>query len=177
MEDGSRNDKSVWHLEVGVVTVIQEFRKNWRKHLWGFRPFKRHGLILLIAGLAYLATGLTYIWSAPTQNRRVALQLALGWFPIEYWGSIFGLVGVAAIISSRWPPVAEKWGYMLLAGLSAGWSATYAAGVIFEDSPASNLTGALNWGLLAAMWVIIPGLVNPDKTVVVVINGDERSNC
>lgn len=147
-----------------------------KRNFWGARPFGRHGLILMVGGFFYALTGTTYISSQPTENRTVALQVALEAFSLEFWGSIFVLVGVGAIISSRWPPVAEKWGYVLLAALSAGWSATYAAGVIFEDSPASNLTGTSTWALLAVLWVLIPGLVNPDKTVVVVVNDSGSAN-
>ena len=145
-----------------------------REHFWGMRPFKRHSLILMVAGVFYTLTGLTYIWANPTLNRKIALQVALSVYPIEFWGSIFILVGLLAIFSSRWPPVAETWGYSVLAGLSAGWSATYAAGVIFGNSPISNLTATLQWGLLAFLWLTIPGLVNPDKTVVVVIKDDDK---
>lgn len=142
------------------------------KNFWGIRPFKRHSLVLMVGGAAYICTGLVYIWSTPTHDRQVALQVAFNWFPITFWGSVFVAVGLLAFLSSRWPPVAETWGYMVLAALSAGWSATYAAGVIFEDSPISNLTGALNWGLMAFLWWATPGFVTPDKTVVVVINDD-----
>lgn len=142
------------------------------ENFWGIRPFKRHSLVLMVAGVAYTLTGVTYILAEPTENRRLALAVALNFFPIEFWGSIFILIGLLSFISSRWPPVAETWGYMVLSALSAGWSATYAAGVIFEDSPISNLTGVLTWGLFAFVWWGISGLVNPDKTVVVVINDE-----
>jgi hypothetical protein len=149
-----------------------------REHFWGFRPFKRHGLVLVVAGLSYILYGLIYILAEPTENRKIALQIAFDWFPIEFWGSVFIIIGVLSIISSRWPPVLEMWGYALLSGLSCGWAATYAAGVIFEDSPISNLTGTLNWGLLAFLWIAISGFVSPDKTVVVVIKDDgSPSDC
>ena len=141
-------------------------------NLGAFRPYKRHGLVLTVAGFAYILTGLTYIFAEPTPNRKIALQIAFKWFPIEFWGSVFIVVGFLAIASSRWPKFSDSWGYMLLTGLSAGWSATYLMGVIIEDSPISNLTGALNWGLLAFLWWAISGFVNPDKTVVVVITDD-----
>lgn len=146
------------------------------ENFWGIRPFKRHGLVLMVAGIFYVGSGLIYIFAEPTASRKQALIVALNFFPLEFWGSIFVLTGLLAFISSRWPPVAETWGYMVLSALSAGWSATYAAGVMFEDSAISNLTGALNWGLLAFLWWAISGFVNPDKTVVVVIN-DERTDC
>lgn len=143
-----------------------------RENLWSTRPFKRHGLVLTVAGISYILTGITYILAEPTENRKIALRIALEWFPIEFWGSVFIVVGASAIISSRWPKFSDSWGYALLTGLSLGWSATYLMGVIIEDSPISNLTGALNWGLLAFLWWAISGFVNPDKTVVVVITDD-----
>lgn len=141
-----------------------------RKNFYGVRPWRRHSLILLVAGMVYVSIGLTYIFAVPTPGRKVALSIALAWFPIEYWGSIFVIVGFLAIFSSRWPPVAETWGYAVLSGLSAGWGATYLAGIAFKHSPTSNLSIALLWCLLAFLWIAISGLVNPDKTVVVVIN-------
>lgn len=148
---------------------------KFRKNFLGIRPWRRHGFILLVAGITYVAIGVTYIFAKPTEARRVALSIALAWFPIEYWGSIFVIVGFLAIFSSRWPPVAETWGYAILSGLSAGWSATYVAGIVFSNSPISNLTIALIWGLLAFLWVAISGLVNPERTIVVVVkdNGSD----
>jgi hypothetical protein len=130
----------------------------------------------MVAGVFYMANGLVYMLAEPTANRKLALQVALDIFPIEFWGTVFVLTGLLAFISSRWPPVADTWGYMVLSTLSAGWSATYAVGVIAEDSPLANLTGATTWGLLAFLWWAISGFVNPDKTVVVVIN-DEGTGC
>jgi hypothetical protein len=105
---------------------------GWRYHLFNVRPYNRHSLILSVAGLCYMLTGATYISAAPTPARKAALAVALRWFPIEIWGMIFVIVGLLVVISSRWPRVSDSWGYALLTGLSAGWSATYAAGVIFE---------------------------------------------
>lgn len=150
--------------------MVRKFKMG---DFWGIRPFKRHSLVLMVGGLFYIATGIIYIWSTPTVARRQALVIALRWFPIEFWGGVFVFCGVMAFISSRWPPVVESWGYMVLAGLSAGWSGTYALGVIFDQSPIGNLTISLQWGLLAFLWWALPGFVNPDKTVVVVLGRSE----
>lgn len=152
--------------------ILAAVRYNWRKHFWGFRPFKRHSLVLMVAGVFYACTGVVLIFGEPTENRMISLSVALSFFPLEFWGGVFVMVGLLAFISSRWPPVADTWGYMVLSALSAGWSATYAAGVIFEHSPVDNLTGTLMWGLLAFLWWAISGFVNPDKTIVVVINDE-----
>lgn len=152
-----------------IVSAKDKFIKNF----WGIRPFKRHGLVLMIAGCSYMLLGIAYLFAKTSENSKVALQIALSWFPIEFWGSAFTIVGMLVIVSSRWPPVAERWGYMLLTGFSAGWAATYATGVIFGDSPASNLAIALIWGLLAFLWWAVSGFVNPDKTIVVVITNDD----
>jgi hypothetical protein len=128
----------------------------------------------MVAGFGYMLNGIVYILSEPTRNSEIALVIAFEWFPIEFWGLVFVISGLIAVISSRWPPIAETWGYLPLTGLSAGWAATYAAGVILDDSPISNLSGTLTWGLLAFVWLAVPGLVNPDKTVVVVITDDDK---
>lgn len=143
-----------------------------KSNFLGIRPWRRHSLVLMVAGLAYIGVGASYIFAEPTRAREIALTVALRWFPIEFWGSVFVVAGGLAIVSSRWPPVAETWGYMVLTGLSAGWSATYAMGVIFANAPAMNLSGALNWGLLAFLWWAISGLTNP-TTVVVKLDGPD----
>lgn len=153
---------------------VNEFRP-FKLHFWGMRPFKRHSLVLLVAGLFYIANGLVYIFAKSTQARKQALIIALQWCPIQFWGGVFIVVGVLAFLSARWPPISGTWGYMVLAAFSAGWSATYATGVIFAHSPATNFSGALTWGLFAFVWWAISGLVNPDKTVVVVITDDGPS--
>lgn len=149
-----------------------ELKRVIRENFWGIRPFKRHSLVVMVAGAFYTSMGLVYIWSEPTQGRKEALAVALNFAPIEFWGTVFMLCGLMSIISSRWPPITETWGYILLSALSTGWSATYLLGVILEDSPPSNLSGTLSWGLTAFIWWAVSGLVNPDKTIVVVINDE-----
>lgn len=134
---------------------------SWR----GIRPWKRHSLVLMVAGLVYVAIGASYILAEPTDTRRVALHFALQWFSLMTWGWIFICSGFLAILSSRWPPVSETWGYTVLTGLSSGWAMFYLVGVLFWHSPPTNLSGVMSWGLIAFMWWAISGLKNPDRTV------------
>lgn len=137
--------------------VIQEIKSRWR----GIRPFERHSLLLMVAGTVYILIGMAYYLAEPTATRVQALEFALRWIDYNHWGLVFMFVGVLAIISSRWPPVSETWGYTLLTGQSAAWALFYAAGVVFGTSPTSNLSSVLTWGLIGFMWWIISGLVNP----------------
>lgn len=131
-------------------------------HPWrGIRDFQRHSLVLVVAGFVFLAIGVSFIISDPTPSRIVALHYALQWWSFETWGSIFVLAGALAIVSARWPPVSETWGYTVLTGLSAGWAAFYLAGVLFYHAPLQNLSGFMSWGLIAFMWWAISGLINP----------------
>lgn len=141
------------------------------RSLLGVRPWERHSLVLLVAGLSYTATGLSYILAEPTKTREVALHFPLAWAPIGFWGILFMAAGALVVLSSRWPTFAETWGYMVLTGLSTGWSLAYVAGVIFSNSPATNLSGGLVWGLLAFLWWAISGLLNPDKRAVTTPHG------
>lgn len=139
-------------------------------HPWkGFRPFRRHSMVLLVAGLAYIFIGLQFILTPLTPARAATLWAPLRWAPIEVWGSIWILVGALSIISSKWPPVVESWGYMVLTGFSAGWGASYLTGVILGKSPASTLGSAVTWFLLAFMWWAISGLINPDRVAIMVV--------
>lgn len=132
----------------------------------GIRPWTRHSLVLLVAGLAYIGIGSAYYYIIPGGPRWEALVVARHWMPLDIWASVFVLVGFMSIISSRWPPFADSWGYAVLTGLSSGWGAFYFAGVIFDDSPVSNLTGGFVWWLVAFMWWAISGLMNPDQVVI-----------
>lgn len=132
----------------------------------GLRPWKRHSTILMVAGILYALIGFQYIISQPSRARELSLAVLLSVAPIQFWGVVFVLAGTLASISSRWPPFAETWGYMVLTGLSAGWSATYLMSWLFFHAPTANITGSLLWGLLAFMWWAISGLVNPGSMVV-----------
>lgn len=133
-------------------------------HPWrDLRPWKRHSLVLMVAGLVFVLIGFSYIFAEPTPARMQALSIAVAWMPLKYWGYVFMLAGVLAIISSRWPPISKTWGYMVLTGLSAGWGAFYAMGVIFDHSPVANLSGTLSWGLIGFLWWAISGLLNPNE--------------
>lgn len=130
---------------------------------FGLRPWRRHSLVLLVAGLVYIAIGISFITTEPTPARQVALALAFFWAPIEFWGGVFIFAGMMAIISSRWPPISKTWGYMVLTGLSAGWAAFYLMGIFFYHSPKQNISGTLSWGLIAFLWWAISGLRNPGE--------------
>ena len=138
------------------------------RRFWGLRPWKRHSLILTVSGLLYVLVGFLYMTAPPSRNREIALKVVLQVAPIETWGGIFIFSGVLAIISSRWPPFAETWGYMVLTGMSSGWAATYLLGILFFHAPNTSVSQVLLWGMMAFMWWAISGLLNPDKTVVTI---------
>jgi hypothetical protein len=138
---------------------INDVRHPWRSA----RPWSRHGLVLFVAGLVYILIGVSYITAEGTTARQRALSVALHWLPIYFWGTLFIIVGVLSIISSRWPVPYTTWGYMGLTGLSAGWAATYCAGILFRHSPVTNLTAVASWGIIAFLWWAISGLENPTK--------------
>lgn len=138
-----------------------------RRRLWGLRPWKRHSLILTVSGFLYVLVGFLYINTPSTPGRERALKVILQVAPVHVWGGIFMVAGALAIISSRWPPFAETWGYMVLTGLSSGWAATYLLGIMFFHSPVTNASQVAIWGCLAFMWWAISGLLNPDKSTVV----------
>lgn len=132
-------------------------------HPWmGVRPFLRHSLVLAVAGGVYIAIGITYLRSEPTAARTEALYYAVKVMEYNQWGWIFILAGLLSVVSSRWPPVSETWGYFVLTGQGAAWSGFYLVGVLFHNTPNSNLSATLSWGLIAFMWWAISGLVNPN---------------
>lgn len=135
-------------------------RKSDPSRWWGTRAWSRHGLVLVVAGTVYILIGYSYLTAPATKARESSLRLALEYLPLHTWGIVFIAVGVLAIISARWPPSSETWGYTTLTGLSAAWAAFYGLGVAL-GAPVINVSGLLVWSLMAFMWWAISGLVNP----------------
>lgn len=135
-------------------------------HPWrGIRPWKRHSLVLLVAGIIYVLIGVSYILTEAPPARTAALKIALSWWDLDTWGVIFILAGLMGMLSARWPPISETWGYTVFTWISSAWAAFYAVGILFGDSPLANVAGVLSWGLLGFLWWAISGLVNPPVVV------------
>jgi len=133
--------------------------------LLGLRSLKRHGLILIVAGVMYVLIGVAYILAPPTLvNRTGSLDILLAVASLDFWGWVFVVCGTLVTISSKWPPFAETWGYMVLTGLSTGWGTAYLMGIVFLQSPMINISGFFIWSLFGFLWWAISGLLNPDQT-------------
>jgi hypothetical protein len=135
---------------------------NTPRRWWALRPWRRHSLVLLVAGVVYVMIGVGYIFTPTNPQRQAALHVPLALFPLCVWGSVFIAVGLLAILSARWPPASESWGYTTMSGLSSLWAMFYVWGMIFGGS-STNITGASLFALLAFMWWAISGLRNPDE--------------
>lgn len=137
------------------------FTKQWL----AVRPWRRHSTVLLVAGLAYVGIGISYILTEPTLARTRALEVASSWWSLEHWGLVFIASGVLAVISARWPPFSQTWGYMVLTGLSTGWGTFYLTGIIFVNAPISGISSVLIWYLIGFMWWAVSGLLNPGEVI------------
>lgn len=133
-----------------------------RQYVWfALRPWRRHSLVLLVAGILYVLIGTSYTLPTVDPDREAALAVALYWAPMPVWGAVWILTGLTAILSSRWPPASETWGYTVMSGTAALWSAFILAGVPLGSDPA-NITGALVFAVLAFLWWANAGLLNPE---------------
>jgi hypothetical protein len=130
---------------------------------WGLRPWKRHSTILMVVGFLYALIGVNYTFGAPNPNREKALAVLVHVAPMQFWGWVFVAAGLMTMLSAKWPPMTETWGYMVLTGLSSGWAATYLTSTIFFHAPWSNTSQVAVWGILAFIWWAISGLPNPEK--------------
>lgn len=128
------------------------------------RPWRRHSLVLVVAGAVYVSYGVATVLAADNPARDQALRVPLHWFPLWVWGLLFVLTGLAAFLSARWPPASETWGYSSLSGLSSLWAMFYLAGALLGTP--SAIPGALIWALMAFLWVMIAGLHNPEDIAV-----------
>lgn len=146
--------------------VEGDFPVKLNRALWRLRTWKRHDLILSVAGCMYAMIGVAYILADPTPGRVIPLQILLRIAPFHFWGWVFVAAGILSLISSRWPPSSETWGYVVLTGISTGWGSAYLMGILFAGAPWTNISGFLIWGMLGFLWWAISGLVNPDAVVV-----------
>lgn len=131
--------------------------RGWRS----FKPWRRHSLVLMVSGFAYTCIGVSFVYAEPSPTREVALQYALHYFSLTVWGVVFGMAGVITMLSARWPPVTRPWGYTLLTGLSVAWGLFYLAGIVFGNSPLTNISGAIVWSVFGFLWWAISGLIDP----------------
>ncbi len=144
-------------------------------HPWlQLRIWQRHSLVLTVAGLCYIAIGASYLIHDPDGPRAKSLVVVLEHAPMEFWAGIFMVVGMLAILSSRWPLISELWGYAVLTGLSGGWAAAFATGIFLVDRPMANVSSTITWTIVAFLWWSISGLLNPARVVLVVVE-DEPS--
>jgi hypothetical protein len=137
-------------------------RARFKRRFIGVRPWTRHSLVLLIAGMVYICLGFVYVGTPMDGPTARALISARDWWSLDTWGIIWMIVGGLAIISSKWPPVAEKWGYMALTALAGGWGAFYILGVIFGPNTLGGAAVGLVFWLIAFMWWAISGLISPE---------------
>lgn len=146
----------------------------WLSSLIMVRPWKRHSLILVMAGLAHVMMGMAYLYLEEGGPRMRMLVIPLNVAPVKFWAILFMGVGVFIILSSIWPQRSEKWGYAVATGLSASWSAQYLIGAYFlHEYYASNIAMGALFALIAFLYWGISGLVNPDDIAIVVVD-DER---
>lgn len=138
-------------------------RARFKRHYIGIRPWTRHSLVLLVAGTVYICIGAVYINTPSYGPTWTSLEVARSWFSLDVWGSVWVATGILAILSARWPPKVETWGYMALTALSAGWGVFYILGVIFGDNSLGSLAVGMMWLLVAFLWWAISGLLSPEQ--------------
>lgn len=150
-------------MDQGQGGLEKDLHLKHPRRWWGLRPWKRHSTALLVVGVLYVFIGYQYMISPYSAAREKALMVILQFAPIEFWGALFILAGSLAIISTRWPPLTETWGYVVVTGLSTGWASTYLTGIWFFQSPKQNYSQVFLWGTLGFMWMVFAGFPNPEK--------------
>lgn len=145
--------------------LYRALRRHEYEQFRGLRPWQKHSQVVAVAGLVYAMYGVALTTIPPTDSRARGLELAIDWMPLQLWGVIWVAVGALALLSSRWPPASETWGYSAMAGLAALWSVFYLLGIIVFGAPMSGVAGTLVWGLVAFLWWGISGLRNPEDIV------------
>lgn len=137
--------------------------QNVKNGFLSLKPWTRHGSILLVAGLTYIITGIVYVFHTPSESQAEALYFALNLMPLDWWGVGFITAGTMALVSSRWPSWSKSWGYAVLTGWTAAWSAFYFAGATLTDAKVVYFGTASVWALQAFLLWGVSGLVSPPK--------------
>lgn len=150
-------------MDQGPGSLEEDFPVKPQPRWWGLRPWKRHSTALLVVGIIYMFIGYQYIVTPSTRIREQSLQAILQFAPIQFWGGVFILAGFMAVVSTKWPPVTETWGYVVVTGLSTGWSATYLTGIWFFHAPEQNYSQVFIWAVLGFMWMVFAGFPNPEE--------------
>jgi len=132
------------------------------RRLLHLRPWRRHSQVLAVAGVVYVAYGVSMAWLRSTNDRENGLILAINVMPLSAWGMVWISVGLLAVASTRWPPQSETWGYAAMSGLAALWGAMYLFGMPFRDQWTASVPGVLIFFLMSFLWWGISGLMNPD---------------
>ncbi|QDH85266.1 hypothetical protein HWC49_gp35 [Gordonia phage Kenosha] len=126
------------------------------------KPWDRHGLILVTAGVIYAAIGFMFTLQPATQLRSENLKLALSIMPYFGWGVGFIVVGLFTVVTSRWPLAPKSLGYSTLTGWTVAWAGFHIVGGTAADNTAYIASG-FSWAMVAFLWWAISGLVSPPK--------------
>lgn len=130
------------------------------KSVWTqVRPWDRHGLILLIAGLTYILIGVAYMVSEDPYVDQDQLRLALYIAPYFVWYVGFIVVGVIAMVSSRWPSTTRPIGYAALTAWSTAWAGFHIIGGLSQPINVTYIVGGLMMGMLGFLWWAISALI------------------
>lgn len=126
---------------------------------WSFSHITRHSIILVAAGLSFIAMGVSIRQYVPGGARWESLIVARNVMSLDWWGIVFIVTGAFVIMFAHWPHIARTWGYTILTGICGAWATFYLMGTIFADRPvAAGLSNAAVWGFQAFIWWSISGL-------------------
>jgi uncharacterized membrane protein len=117
----------------------------------------KRGEVLVLLGFIFILTGFGFV-KHPELNPAAKAQLhtALQIAPIQFWGVMFIISGLVAMISSRWPPGQSVWGYGTLAIVSIWWTSMYVTGWLYLGVTGAY-RGALSWATTSLIILIISG--------------------
>lgn len=139
--------------------MITQKLTSWRL----LKPWSRHSMILIIAGITYIVKGLAHARIPQSPEHEQVLYFALELMPYEKWGWVFIFVGLFTILSARWPAWTRTAGYTALTGWSAAWAAFYLVGIAHTPERLPYFSVAMTWAMVAFLWWSISGLIDHSK--------------
>lgn len=126
---------------------------------WSFGQVTCHSLILVAAGITFIAQGFSvreYVINGP---RWESLMLARDVMALDKWGIAWIMIGTLVFLFAHWPNMARTWGYTLLTGWCIGWGLFYIMGSPFVDRPlAAGMAHGIFWLAQGFIWWAVSGL-------------------
>jgi hypothetical protein len=136
--------------------------------VWQWKPRRgigRRGACLLNFGGTAVVYGVALITVDDREVVNTGMWLQMWLFPhVGFWGSLWIIVGVAAVAASFLPPGGPHWnrdgiGFVPLGMMCAAWAVAYFAAAVLDGLDSVNAPRAVLWGVIYTCFAVTVAIV------------------